>query len=167
MPLKNTRTYELNNSKPHAFKNPISLNKRTGLRTKQPKIPRSQKIMPLKKRTNLRTKQLKNARPRNLKTLQLILQNTTREPTPSSENNGVYSGNLPHFTSFQTSLFVYFCVDYPHLAPFYLSSLVVSPLLFTANYPLLATKMPLFKVHFAPFNPCFNGSKRFCLYHLQ
>ena len=93
------------------------------------------------------------------------LQNTSSSPTPSSENNGVYSGNLPLFTSFQTSLFVYFCVDYPHLVPFYLSSLVVSPLFFTPKHPLLATKMPLFKVNFALFEPCFNGSKRFCLYH--
>ena len=44
--------------------------------------------MPLKKRTNLRTKQLKNARPQNLKILQLILQNTTRALTPSSDNIG-------------------------------------------------------------------------------
>ena len=93
------------------------------------------------------------------------LQNISSSPTPSSENNGVYSGNLPHFTSFQTSLFVYFCVDYPHLVPFYLSSLVVSPLFFTPNYPLLATKTPHFKVNFALFEPCFNGSKRLYLYH--
>ena len=48
--------------------------------------------MLLKKRTNLRTKQLKNARPQNLKILQLILQNTTRAPTPSSENIGRDAG---------------------------------------------------------------------------
>ena len=66
---------------------------------------------------------------------------------------------------FRLLFFVYFCVNHPHLVPFYLSSLVVSPLFFTPNYPLLATKMPLFEVHFAPFEPCFSGSKRFCLYH--
>ena len=48
--------------------------------------------MPLKKHTNLRTKQLKNARPQNLKILKLILQNTTRAPTPSSENIGRDAG---------------------------------------------------------------------------
>lgn len=53
--------------------------------------------MPLKthipqKTINSQSKQLKNARPRDLKTLQLILQNTTREPTPSSENIGRDAG---------------------------------------------------------------------------
>ena len=48
--------------------------------------------MSLKKRTKLQTKQLKNARPRNLKTLQLILQNTARAPAPSSENIGRDAG---------------------------------------------------------------------------
>jgi hypothetical protein len=50
------------------------------------------KLMPLKKRTNLRTKQLKNARPQNLKALQLILQNTSHVPVPSSENIGRDAG---------------------------------------------------------------------------
>jgi len=93
------------------------------------------------------------------------LQKTSCSTPSSSENIGDYSGNLPHFAIFRLLFFVYFCVNYPHLVPFYLSSLVVSPLFFTPNYQLLATKMPLFKVHFAPFKPCFNGSKRFCLYH--
>ena len=50
------------------------------------------KLTSLEKRTNLRTKQLKNARPQNLKILKLILQNTTRAPTPSSENIGRDAG---------------------------------------------------------------------------
>ena len=120
----------------------------------------------------LQTQQLISLQPYKLRnsTLQVYentLQKTSCSTSSSNENNGDYSGNLPYFASFQTSLFVYFCVNYPHLVPFYLSSLVVSPLFFTPNYPLLATNMPLFKVHFAPFEPCFNGSKRFCLYHLQ
>ena len=56
--------------------------------------------MPLKKHTNLRTEQLKNARPRNLKTLQLILQNTARAPAPSSENIGRDAGKNPLFLAF-------------------------------------------------------------------
>ena len=40
------------------------------------------------KRVKLQTKQLKTLRPQNLKILKLILQNASREPTPSSENIG-------------------------------------------------------------------------------
>ena len=52
-----------------------------------------------------------------------------------------------------------------HLAPLYLSSLVVISLFLKPIYPLLAPKIPIFNGYFAPFSLNFNGSERFCLYH--
>ena len=73
----------------------------------------TQKLTPLKthvtqKRVNLQTKQLKNSRPKNLKILHLILQNTTRAPTPSSEDIGRDAGKNPLFLPFYVFRLVLF-----------------------------------------------------------
>ena len=121
--------------------------------------------MPPKKRTNIRTKQLKNARPQNLKILQLILQNTTRAPTPSSENIGRDAGKWPLFLAFYVFRFVRFKEQNLHFAPFSLSILAASSYFLGSQNSLLAPKNLLFHGYFVLFSYIFNGVARLCLYN--
>ncbi len=103
---------------------------------------------------NSKEYQLKSPPTQNLKLLFFSFTKPLKFSLRSSENIGYKVGKLPLFLAFHFFCFVCFEEQNLHFAPFSLSSLVVRPLFFAPNNPLLAPKT-YFLTTISPFSAMF------------